>query len=244
MSTATLTLYKLDAELTDLLAYRQERVEDHDSPASAEELEACDGAIRQYMQLLPRKVDNVASFIRHCESLIEEDDKEIARYRAHRAAVIDNRDRVKDVAAVVLERQPMPSRGCRKLVGSHSTLILKGNGGVQPLVISKPELIPDELCEWQGKMDAATMEWVLDSLLQVDQDAFRARFARVPSNSLIREALIQPCATCDGTGEGLGCVTMAEQGEPPEPCQVCGGSGRSAVPGAHLAERGSHLEVK
>lgn len=253
--TATLTLYQLDEELTSLLSYRQERVEDRDSPASSEELEAVDGAIAAYMAQLPRKVDNVASFIRHCEGLIEEDDREIARYKAHKAAVAENLERIKSCAAVVLERQPMPAKGCRKLVGAHSTLMLKGNGGVQPLVISDPLMVPDELCTWRGELSHATMTallaavqmWAEDDRIEGHITTRLLGLARTPSNSLIREALLQPCAGCDGEEpsrccNGLDCGCMGLPVEPP--CEACGGTGKNAVPGAHLEPRGQHVEIR
>lgn len=248
--TATLTLYQLDEELTSLLSYRQERVEDRDSPASSEELEAVDGAIAAYMAQLPRKVDNVASFIRHCEGLIEEDDKEIARYKAHKAAVAENLERIKGCAAVVLERQPMPAKGCRKLVGSHSTLMLKGNGGVQALAL-QPELIPGELCYYEGRISYALYCELLDARSSTKELAneFLTAFKQVPSPSLIREALLQPCAACDGTGLLRECEhgpgrCIACECDNCDPCDNCGGTGQSAVPGAHLEPRGQHVEIR
>lgn len=243
--TATLSLYRLDEELTDLLAYRQERVDDQQSPASAEELEACDTAIRQYMEQLPRKVDGVAAVLRYFDEQVEFADREIARLRERKRQVEANIERVEGFAAAVLEKQPQPAKGCRKLVGSHSTLMLKGNGGVQPLVISQPDLIPDELCVWRGElhdtefcriMRSLSAEWPPEAL-----NVVMSRFTRIPSNSLIREALIQPCAACDGTGA---VDVQYEYAQDRVGCAACGGTGKNAVPGAHPEPRGRHIEIK
>lgn len=241
MSAPTLSLYKLDAELSDLLAYRHERIEDRDSPASAEELEAVDGAIRQYMEQLPRKVDGVASFLRYCDEQVEFADREIKRLRERKRQVEEDAQRLKDCAAAVLERQPAPVKGCRKLVGSHSTLMLKGNGGVAPLVIAQPELIPDELCTWRGELHDSVYSRIMAGLLAdwppEAVNALMRQFTRVPSNPLIREALLQPCADCRGT------MSVRVQDDY-IPCESCGATGRASVPGAHLEPRAFHVEVK
>ncbi len=238
--TATLSLYKLDAELTDLLSYRAERIEDRDSPASAEELEAVDGAIAAYMEQLPRKVDGVASVLRYFDEQVEFADREIKRLRARKTQFEENAQRLKDCAAIVLEKQPMPAKGCRKLVGSHSTLMLKGNGGVQPLVISQPDLIPDNLCRMEGWVNQELWDLAVDMVRTSSTRGTRINdysLSRVPIPALVREALIQPCATCDGSGE------IVNDG-PYSACADCSGSGRASVPGAHLEARGFHVEVK
>lgn len=248
--TPTLTLYKLDSELTELLDYRQERIEDAQSPASAEELEACDIAIRQYMEALPAKVDRVAAVLRYFDEQVDWADREIRRLKARKSAIEENAERLKDCVSAVLEKQPANGKS-RKLVGQHSTLMLKGNGGVAPVVISQPELVPSDYCVYRLELDYPIMNAIMLAVEDAWEDSrvskLEERITRVPSNTLIREALIQPCAACDGTEPQRCCngVDCACMGKPIEPdCESCGGTGRASVPGAHLGDRGVHVEVR
>lgn len=229
MSIATLTLHRLDEELTGLLDYRQQRVEDREHPAEPEELAACDTAIREYMEQLPRKVDGVAAVLRHFAEQADSAKREIARLRERKRQIEEDAQRLKDYAAAVLERQPLPAKGCRRLVGAHSTLMLKGNGSVEPLVIAQPELVPDEYCEWSGKLTSVEMDAIPLDL--------EWRFTRAPSPALVREALIQPCPECEGTGH-------FDEIRDALKCEVCNGTGRASVPGAYLGDRGSHIEIR
>lgn len=209
-------------------------------------------AIRQYMEALPAKVDRVAAVLRYFDEQVEWADREIKRLRTRKSAIEENADRLKDCVAAVLEKQPLPAKGCRKLAGQHSTLMLKGNGGVAPLVISQPELIPDELCEWTGKLPNRVYVMLMRAPMPFPMVEEIARsFTRVPSNTLVREALIQPCAACDGSGRTRvalcdipGSVLNNGHTEMEQWCPACAGTGRASVPGAHLGERAFHVEVR
>ncbi len=272
MSTAALSLYQLDIELAGLLEFRMERLCDTQSPASAEELEAVDGAIREYMEQLPRKVDGVAGFIHQQEDMVDAADKAIARAKVVKQAAQDNIARVKEYCAVVLEKQPEPKKGCRKLAGSHSTISLKGNGGLHPLHIdgwdkdadrwidADPGMLPDELCAWVApRMSSELVSLVQKALFNFGEDGLRFMrvIRRIPYPSLIRDALSQPCPTCDGSGEERSGVCHCGQSmEGPNQCDnhssvemvrecvACGGSGRASVPGAHLEPRSFRVEVR
>lgn len=253
--TATLSLYKLDAELTDLLDLREQLL-DESLPGDAD-LTGVDGAIRAYMEQLPRKVDGVAHVLRHFAEQVDFADREIKRLTERKRQAKENAQRLKDYAAAVLEKLPAPEDGTsRKLKGNCSTIYLKKNGSVQPLVIAQPELVPRELHTQTVTVNAAT--WDEFAAVIVSDEKSRLALSRmiasrsfqgtrVPSSSLIREALIQPCATCDGAGD-LEFVKHSDNGGPSydytKQCQACGGTGKNAVPGAHLEPRGQHVEVK
>jgi hypothetical protein len=137
----------------------------------------------------------------------------------------------------------MDAAGKQRLEGHTGTLRIKGNGGVEPLVLDNPPLIPDDYCVWQGQISAAqfrqfSLELMTDPITKLE---------RRPSNALIREGLAEDCPRCDGNGvfEGSGFNGQWDYGMMPEdPCNACGGSGKRGVPGAHLEPRGRHVEVK
>lgn len=244
--TSTLSLYALDAELANLLAYRQERIEDRESPATPEEIADCDGAIQQYMEQLPRKVDGVAAMLRYFAEQVEFADREIKRLRQRKDQAEADSARLKACVAAVLEKQPIPARGSRKLTGAHSTLMLKTNGGLQALVVAQPDMVPDELCNFAFTLESE--RWAeVRALFQIagwrdTLAVIEKAMVRTPSTALIREALLQPCGACDGRGFDL--VMDGNLNGEAEDCTACGGTGCNAVPGCHLEPRGVHVEIK
>src|ERR1035441_2191434 len=129
-----LSLYNIDAELTQLLNYRDERMSDRDDPATEEELKALDGEIQKYMQQLPAKVDGVAAIFRRWKAARESAKAEISRIQGIIAHIEARETRLKVYVADILAMQPEPAKGCRKLTGNAgSVLMLKGNGGLAPL---------------------------------------------------------------------------------------------------------------
>lgn len=232
---ATLSLYRLDQELTDLLELREQILEDS-LPGDAD-LTGVDAEIQAYMEQLPSKVDGVAHVLRHFTEQADFADREIKRLKARKAQIEENAQRLKDYAAAVIEKQPAPAKGCRKLVGQHSTLMLKGNGGVQPLVIAQPELVPEEYRLVIATFRADEYERLWPFMTIPGVMAVPIAKDVKPDNARIREVLMQPCERCDGGTDVL--IDDVATG-----CIACGGTGRNAVPGAHLEPRGQHIEVK
>jgi len=257
-----LSLWKLDHELEALVNVQAERMGDTDDPPSAEELAAMQAEIAKYLEALPRKVDGVAGWFRAKESQLTailgpksatgtRKGGEVDRLRAIAADIEGQVARLKGIVAEVLERQPAPAKGSRKLVGATgSQLILKGNGGVEPLVISQPELVPDDLSYFEGRVSHELYCELMKVGLSTPELAHEVAtaFKRVPSPSLIREALIQPCDLCDGKGDSEEATTCRSDGAPckcpAQHCPSCGGTGRRGVPGAHLGERLNHVEIR
>lgn len=62
--------------------------------------------------------------------------------------------------------------------------------------------------------------------------------------TLIREALAQPCEKCAGLGIREGSQFDAHGSGMGGTCEACGGTGQNAIAGAHLTERGAHVECK
>ena len=139
-----ISLYHLDQGLSELLDYRAERVADTIDPPDADELEAVDGQIRKYLEALPTKIDGVAAVLLHRQRRQENLASEIKRLTAALEVAKAEEVRLKDYIAAVLEKQPMPKKGPRKLVGQTSELRLVQNGGLAPLLIDDETMIPNE----------------------------------------------------------------------------------------------------
>lgn len=255
--TLDLTLFAIDEGIRGLLEYRQERLADTENPPDAEELGALEGEIARYFEALPKKVAGIAAVDRHWEAqlttLLGPKDKngnrrggEIDRLKSVAKNIEEMRARLRECCAVVLEKQPEPAKGSRKLVGADgSQIMLKRNGGVLPLLIDNQELLPDDCCRMVGWVRADLWELAVDMVRELSQRGTRINdfsLRREPDPEAIRAKLAKPCDGCDGVGTFS--VDLAKDVSETHLCAVCGGSGKNAVPGARLGERGSHVEVR
>ncbi len=241
-----LTLFQIDEGLAELIAYRAERLEDQEQPATDEERAAIDGEIRKYMEALPRKVAGITAILRKWESERETAQKEVKRYRKIIRGIEENEALLKDRCAEVLEKQPEPKKGARSLTGvDGSKLILKGNGGVEPILIdgwdaerkewiSQNPPLPDEY-----KIATVRMSMEMYAGFEIE---FGGKFtnntllvAVDPNSAAIRAALAEPCPACKD-------IPMEALGVPI--CSVCDGSGKRGVPGCRLLPRGHHVEAR
>lgn len=217
----SLTLYSLTDDLSQLMATRSEMAD------NGEDTAAIDAEIAAYMQSLPEKIDSVAHVVRALEAQRDLALAEKHRIEARAKRFQDNLEHLKRYVVDVMEGLPEPKRGCKKLEGSTSTLVLKENGGLAPLEIADPAIVSDELCE-----AIVTVPWTIwkrMTPLYASDRAVTDKAIRVPNNAAIRKALGEPCWLCQGTDSA---------------CTSCGGSGKNGVPGARLLERGHHVEIK
>lgn len=225
---SSLTLYHLSDELTSLLAVREEMAE------GKEDTSEIDAAIAEYMAALPQKVDAVVHVIRTLESQAELAAAEIHRLSARRRNFASAVDRLKEYCCSVIERMPKPKKGSRKLEGETASLVLKTNGGLQPLDIYDEALVPDEYkiatVSFPAQQISALLRAGVIDILKTTTDV---------NNATVREALGAPCWLCEGHGD----KPKNSMGEF-ESCSECGGSGKASVPGARLLDRSSHLEIR
>jgi hypothetical protein len=242
-----LTLYQIESELADLIAHRQERIADTEDPPSPDELAAIDGEIDRYHFAEPVKVTGVVAMFRQWKAQRANIKTERDRLKALDNMLEAMETRLKDRVAAALELLPQPAKGSRKLVGvDGSQLLLKGNGGLQPLQVDGWD---EERRQWvrpdsplPPDFELATVEmsgtlFLTLSMMKEYEDKIRL-IAHVPNNKLIRETLAQPCGRCNATGR------LFSAGDNPELCDLCGGSGKATVPGARLRDRGNHVEVR
>lgn len=185
------SLYEMTAEILALHQQRENAEYDGDSV----EVERLDKALQVYLhEALPAKVDGIRGYIREQELAadIHAEEAEVHAALAKRAK--GNVERVKAMCLEVMQHF-----GQQIYKGALHTIRRCANGGVRPMVIRQPELVPDDkqvvivtlqLSEW-GK--------VLDQVMVV------AVKPPEPHPGLIRSALER--------GEGVPGCELVERGE-------------------------------
>jgi hypothetical protein len=185
-----------------------------------------------------QKADGIIHFRETFSALLDANKRQQGRLKAREESLKSLLARVDSATLAAME-----AVGKKKVLGSDGAYLLaKGNGGLQPLIIETPELLPDECCRMEGWISAELWQYMRElhegTVPYGPRIDGNASLKRVPDNGAIRAKLLEPCPTCDGKGfQDVFDVTTA-------PCEACGGSGKNAVPGAYLGERGAHLEVR
>jgi hypothetical protein len=198
------SLWHIDETLAQLLSYQAERLADTQEPPDEEERATLESEVRKYLEALPAKVDGVAAVLLHMRSRRESIKSEVDRLKALAASVEADEARLKAYVAEILERQPLPKKGPRKLVGSTAELRLVGNGGISPLVIDDEAMIPNEYRT--ATVTLPYTDWsVMEPLFPEG-----ARCTVAVSNTAVRKGI-----------------------------EEYGG-----VPGAHIGDRGSRVEIR
>jgi len=208
-------------------------------------IEEADVAIAENLSREIEKVDDIIGFIRFIESGLASSKAERDR-QATRVSRFDQLlQQVKAGAKYAIEKLQR-----KRIDGSRGYLLVKGNGGLAPLIVQDETLLPPEVVKLEGWVRADIWARVVP-ILPIDDGKGWSLKPR-GSDSLIRAKLAEACATCEGTGEvrvqhpshmsteALQAGATAEV----KKCTACAGSGKAAVPGAYLADRGNHLEVK
>lgn len=246
----TESLWVIEESLADLIEARAEvldRLTELEAGApqlgSAELIEGnrsdlaqIDAALLEYAKREIRKVDNIRGMWKHLQMMqvAASAEAEVQHQRAksyERALTV-----LKSAVQVTMEEMEWREGKPRKLEGKTGSISLKGNGGKEPVVITDESLIPDQFCTVTVKMPFEM--WKSAAVLMSEEFIGSSVGPRVPSLTLIGEALNRPCGDCQGKGLlGFGLPGMGA-------CTSCGGSGRQGVPGAVLGQRGAHVECK
>lgn len=222
-----LSLWNIEAELANLIDLRDQMAE------AGEDVVPCETAIREYCQRELQKVDAIRSYLKHAEMMAaaarSEAEQQAARAKAWQARI----DRLKEFCKVTMETWE-----AKRLDGSTGSILLKANGGRQPVTITNADLIPEELVQYEGRISGAAMEQMLQAMPTLlayrNTDATiwmrGVDLERIPHKGRIAEALAAACPNCKGLT--------------PIKCEECDGTGHSKVPGAHLGDRGQHVEIR
>ncbi len=215
-----MSLFQIESELLQLMEFAE------DPERTDEERAAADEQIKEYISREIRKVDNIRAYLRHAEVMEAAAKAEYALQRSRAEAWKSRATRLKDRVL-----QIMQVIGEKKLEGKTGTLTVKGNGGLQPLVIRDETLIPPQYCKVMVTMSLA--RW-----LSIQQGLEDVTVVRCVDNDLVRRALSEPCPLCHGLKRVIVDEVLVD------PCNACGGEGTRRVPGARLEPRGNSLIVK
>lgn len=235
------SLFHIATGLQRLMAQRQDLIAEFEELTTPEEqvpignaIEALEVQIKEQVRAEVRKVDGVRGYILHEEMLEQaakaEKERQAASEKGHHDAV----EHVKKLALFVMDEI-----GESRLQGKTGTIRAQNNGGLVPLAIPQPELVPDELVRYEGTWSANV--WETMKTYRFHQLP-GIKMTKVPDNAAIRAELEKSCAMCDGTG-GCGCARPSCACHQSEKCPACGGTGKNAVPGAYLERRAKHVRI-
>ncbi len=202
------TLFVIESALSDLMETRQE-INDEicltpaDLDARADALRAVDAAIVEYVTTEVRKADNIARYVRSCEEHAEACKREAERLKHNEQVWTERKDRIK---ALVL--QIMRDCDKKKIEGATYMLKRQANGGVQPVEVVQPELVPEEFSFVRWSIPARLARILVNNW---SEKQFLEDFNRLgdcpfePDRQKIRVALER--------GEGVPGCRLAERGE-------------------------------
>jgi ParB-like chromosome segregation protein Spo0J len=135
----TLSLYKIDLELLQLLHAREDLQADTEMTPQeiAASVEALDAQIANYLpQALANRADEVANIIRQLEAMEEADAREMARIRDRRQQRIQARQYLEQRVLELMTRADQ-----KRIEGQHVTLFRKKNPA--SVDVAQPDLVPD-----------------------------------------------------------------------------------------------------
>lgn len=244
-----LSLWNLESQLVELFDLRAEAYATASADNSEENRNACDvieAEITRYIHAEVVKVDGIREYARHCALMADAAKAESKAQSDRSKAWSDRLKRLKDGVQVCME-----AMGRKKLEGKTGTLSLRGNGGVQPVDVYDESLVPDELCDFEGRIPGMAWLRIIDLLERhyvptVDRESMLAHVTgamkRAPRKSLIGDALNKKCENplCGGSGEIL---PSGPSDAPVEVCPDCNGSGKASVPGCRLLDRGVSVQI-
>lgn len=219
-----LTFAEIEIELAELLAFRE-------IAETPEEAQAIDQQIGEYIKREVEKVDGIRRYVRLCRAMTGAAKAE-AQSQAQRAKMWEAREeQVKTICRGVME-----ALGRTRVDGATGYLLLKGNGGVQPLEVTDATLVPNVLKNAVIAMnysDWLDLERAMSKHFPKTWGLINPKVEAFVDGESVRKVLGSSCPICEGKGQAREQI-----------CPDCDGSGKMKVPGARLNPRGSHVEVK
>lgn len=127
--------FQLAVELEQLLSFQEDAETD-------EEKVAADTALAEYVKREVQKVDAIRSYLFYAEAMAAAAKAERDRQAEMAREWSSRYDRVKEAAKLTMEML-----GLKKIQGKLGTLSLRGNGGRQPVEVTRPDILPDDLVD-------------------------------------------------------------------------------------------------
>lgn len=136
-SEANLSLYQIEAELLDLMRFRESVATDTEMTPQEQtaSLEAIDKQITEYVHREVAKVDGIAAYLRECQTRAEVLMKEAQRIQLQADAWEARGERLEAVTLRVMQQT-----GATQLDGATSTFKVRKNP--PSLDVAQPELVP------------------------------------------------------------------------------------------------------
>lgn len=154
-----LTLYGIETELMQLIAYRDAVLEDPElTPEEQKEsLVAIDESILEYVKAEVKKVDGIAYYLREFETRAAAVEAEMARLKHQRDMWHSRGENLKQLCI-----QVMQTTGNRRLEGRLSTLSLrKCPASVE---VAQPELVPADFQRVRVTMSKSMWDAIVETL--------------------------------------------------------------------------------
>lgn len=229
-----LSLFDIEAGWLPLMEARMDAEDLEDPEQRQQAITDADVALANHATAEVQKADGVIGFRRFLESIASNARQE-KRRQEKRCALAENMLRQLDASVIYA----MDAVNRKRIDGQRGALTVRNNGGVQPLIVDQPELLPDEFRDVSVTMPLPMFRGRFPETQQPDQRGVlpELRVGDVnPANSRIRAKLLEDCPNC------LGRCTPSVS-EVSMDCSACGGTGRNAIPGAYLGDRGRQVRV-
>jgi hypothetical protein len=212
------SLLMIENALSDLMENRAEvEAEIAFTPAQVESrrasLEEFDKAIVEYVTKEIRKVDNIARWLIEMKLRREAIAAERARLGGIQSQIERQETRIKDLVLQVMR----DFGDVKKLTGSIGSLRRQNNGGIAPLEIPQPDLVPNSLKRITITLPFEVWQFILDGDYDVAAPCAIVSAVHAANDKAYAEP--DPKAIREALESDVG------------------------VPGARLADRGEHLRV-
>jgi Gp157 protein len=192
-----LSLYNIAEELVALKQLR----DDAEYEADAEAVKVIDGQIQEWVRgCLATKADGIRGYLSQLDRQIVTWQGEAERFKALSNSA---KNQYKRLSGYVLDA--MRLLDAKKIEGSKGDVLLRrrGNGGVKPLVIAQPDLVPPKMQTVSVRMSLEYWEHIRD-MMRVNGIMCEASKPE-PNNQMIRAALER--------GEGVPGCCLDDRGE-------------------------------
>jgi hypothetical protein len=205
----------------------------------AEALEAFDRAeliVKEYLKAEVKKADRIIGYIERTEALAK-----LKREKANQLLEMARAGEAEAAYVKNLTLSVMREMDLKKCEGAAGFLRRQGNGGVQPVEVRQPELLPAKYQRFEVRMSGEDLARILESQDEAVHAIMDGARPADPDKDAIRRDLLkrETCPDCKGLG-------ASHNNSSAVPCYTCHGEKMvgGSVPGAVLLDRGESLRTR